>query len=190
MLDFVLLDESKSVFTEHPEEKLYYVAKNVGKLLVEKGLRISLAESCTGGLIAKTLTDVPGSSKFFELGMVTYSDRIKEEILGVDRETVDDYSVVSAQVAAEMASRILRVASADVGVSVTGVAGPGADGDHPEGEIYIGIASADRCAVLQLMTGTDDERTFNRNLATLNALHLAEMLLEDNLFERGDLYGK
>lgn len=189
-MDFVLLDESKLLFSDFPEEKLFSVAKNVGKLLVEKGLRISLAESCTGGLIAKTLTDVPGSSKFFELGMVTYSDRIKEEALGVDKATVDDYSVVSAQVAAEMALRILRVASADVGVSVTGVAGPGADGVHPEGEIYIGIASADRCAVLQLMTGTDDERTFNRNLATLNALHLAEMLLEGKLFERGDLYGK
>ena len=114
--------------------------------------------------------------------MVTYSDRIKEEILGVHKETVDRYSVVSAEVAAEMAQRIRTVAGSELGIGITGVAGPGPDGGHPEGEIYIAVSDGVSCAVLKLMTLTDGARDFNRSLAALNAIGLIDLYLEDKLF--------
>lgn len=181
-MNFKILDESICLFSKHPEDELTVLARKVGMALIREKMKVALAESCTGGLVAKTLTDVPGSSKFFELGMVTYSDRIKEEILGVHKKTVDRYSVVSAEVAAEMAQRIRTVAGSELGIGITGVAGPGPDGGHPEGEIYIAVSDGESCAVLKLMTHTDGARDFNRSLAALNALGLIDLYLEDKLY--------
>ncbi len=109
------------------------------KLLAEGGQTVSLAESCTGGLAAAALVSVPGASEVFENGFITYSDRAKNRILGVDRQVLQKYTAVSAQTAAWMARGCRRAGQADLAVSVTGLAGPGGGTeDKPVGLVYIG----------------------------------------------------
>lgn len=104
-------------------------------------LEIGSAESCTGGLIAKGLTDIPGASQAYKGGVVSYSTEVKKACLGVKAETLDTYSAVSEQTAREMASGALIAMDADITVSTTGVAGPGGGSDtHPVGTVWIGIA--------------------------------------------------
>ncbi|NLD29286.1 MAG: CinA family protein, partial [Clostridiales bacterium] len=109
------------------------LAERVVRQLEARGQTVALAESCTGGLLAKTLTDVSGASHVFECGVVAYSEAIKQKVLGVKAETLAAHSVVSPQVALEMARGVRALAGADFGIGITGVAGPGPDGDHPEG---------------------------------------------------------
>lgn len=113
----------------------------VGRLLLEKKITISCAESCTGGLFAGALTDIPGISAVFEQGYVTYSNAVKEAELGVKAETIEQYGVVSPQTAKEMAAGLAAKTGADLCVSVTGLAGPdGGTAEKPVGLAYIGIA--------------------------------------------------
>ena len=98
-------------------------------MLRGRGLKIGLAESCTAGLIAKRITEIPGSSEVLECGIVSYSNRIKEEVLGVSPATIETYGVISAETAAEMAAGALRISGAEIGLGVTGLAGPDGD-DH------------------------------------------------------------
>ncbi|HBI59798.1 MAG TPA: damage-inducible protein CinA [Lachnospiraceae bacterium] len=107
--------------------------------LKEKGFHISTAESCTGGLVAAAIVDVPGASDVFEEGYVTYSNRVKEKLLGVCPETIEMYTVVSGQVAEQMASGTQEKTGSELTVSVTGYAGPldAADGTKA-GTVYIG----------------------------------------------------
>jgi len=103
------------------------------------------AESCTGGLIAKTFTDLAGSSDWFERGFVTYSNAAKSEMLGVPPSVIEDYGAVSEAVANAMASGALRHSAADYAVAVTGVAGPGGgSAEKPVGTVWIAVASADQ----------------------------------------------
>ena len=103
------------------------------------------AESCTGGLIAKTFTDLAGSSDWFERGFVTYSNQAKSEMLAVPASVIEDYGAVSEAVASAMASGALRHSRADFAVAVTGVAGPGGGSeDKPVGTVWIAVASADQ----------------------------------------------
>ncbi len=114
----------------------------VGQVLVEKGWRIATAESCTGGLLAKRLTDVPGSSRYVERGFVTYSNEAKLELLGVDPATLDAQGAVSAAVAEQMAQGARERAGVEVGVGITGVAGPdGGSEKKPVGTVFIAVAS-------------------------------------------------
>jgi nicotinamide-nucleotide amidase len=101
------------------------LAAELGRALLARGWRITAAESCTGGLIAGAITDVAGSSEWFERGFVTYSNAAKEEMLGVARAMLDEHGAVSEPVARAMAEGALARSSADCAVSVTGVAGPG-----------------------------------------------------------------
>ncbi len=101
---------------------------------------IATAESCTGGLIAGALTEVPGSSDGFDRGFVTYSNAAKMQMLGVRPETLDAHGAVSEQVAAEMAQGALRHSDAGIAVSVTGIAGPGGSEHKPEGRVCFGIS--------------------------------------------------
>lgn len=101
---------------------------------------IATAESCTGGLIAGALTEVPGSSDGFDRGFVTYSNAAKMQMLGVRAETLDTHGAVSEQVAAEMAQGALRQSDAGIAVSVTGIAGPGGSEHKPEGRVCFGIS--------------------------------------------------
>jgi nicotinamide-nucleotide amidase len=110
-------------------------------LLLEKGLSVAAAESCTGGLVSSRLTDVPGSSGYFLQGVVTYSNKAKEELLGVRRETLQHYGAVSEEVAREMALGCLLRSGADLAVATTGIAGPsGATPHKPVGMLCIGLA--------------------------------------------------
>lgn len=113
----------------------------VGRLLRERGLTLALAESCTGGLIGHRVTEVPGSSEYFLMGVVSYSNDAKERLLGVRPETLRDHGAVSTQAAEEMAVGIRRLAGADLGLSTTGIAGPGGGTpDKPVGTVCVGLA--------------------------------------------------
>ena len=113
----------------------------VGKILLAKGITISCCESCTGGLLAKSLTDIPGISKVFDRGIATYSWNAKMEELGVKRETLEKYTAESPEVAREMAEGIARANNAQIGLSVTGTAGPGGGtAEKPVGTVCFGFS--------------------------------------------------
>lgn len=116
------------------------LAEVVGKKLIEKDITISSAESCTGGLFAKTLIDIPGISQVFDRGLVTYSNTAKEQELGVKHETLEKFGAVSEETAREMSEGLANVSGSDICVSVTGVAGPdGGTEEKPVGLVYIGV---------------------------------------------------
>ncbi|MEO1908937.1 MAG: CinA family protein [Paracoccus sp. (in: a-proteobacteria)] len=108
----------------------------------DRGVMIATAESCTGGLIAGALTEVPGSSDAFDRGFVTYSNGAKQQMLGVPSDTLTEFGAVSEEVAAQMAAGALRNSDAGIAVSVTGIAGPGGSEHKPEGRVCFGIAQA------------------------------------------------
>jgi len=104
------------------------------------GLQISMAESCTGGLVCAAITDIAGSSRVFERGFVTYSNEAKAEMLGVSRDSLERFGAVSEEVARDMAEGALSAAKADIAVSITGIAGPGGSEFKPEGRVCFGLA--------------------------------------------------
>ena len=118
-------------------------------LLLEKGATVATAESCTGGMVAARLTSVSGASGAFKYGAVTYCNEAKHLVLGVSTETLDEHGAISAETAKEMANGIRKVMNADIGVSVTGNAGPGAAENKPVGLVYIGVSSENYSAVLE-----------------------------------------
>ncbi len=105
-----------------------------------QGLRIATAESCTGGMVAAELTDIPGSSRVFDCGFVTYSNAAKQHMLGVRPETLARFGAVSEQVATEMAEGALERAGVDIAVATTGIAGPGGSEHKPEGRVCFALA--------------------------------------------------
>lgn len=118
--------------------------RNLIELLKEKKITISTAESCTGGLIAKLITDVPGSSEVFIGGVVSYSDAMKMRWLGVKQTTLRNYGAVSENTVREMLNGILRETGSDLAVAVSGIAGPtGGTSKKPVGTVYIGVAFHD-----------------------------------------------
>ncbi|HKQ57088.1 MAG TPA: competence/damage-inducible protein A [Candidatus Eisenbacteria bacterium] len=123
----------------------------VGELLVAKGWRLATAESCTGGLLARRITDVPGCSRYFERGFVTYSNPSKLELVDVDAADLKAHGAVSAPVAEQLAEGARKRAGVELGVGITGVAGPdGGSEEKPVGTVFIGIASPAGHAVRQL----------------------------------------
>lgn len=108
------------------------------------GLMVATAESCTGGMVAAALTDVAGSSAVVERGFVTYSNTAKQQMLGVQPDTLEAHGAVSEEVAREMAEGALDHSEADVAVSITGIAGPGGSGHKPEGRVCFGLARVGR----------------------------------------------
>ncbi|RME13969.1 MAG: CinA family protein [Alphaproteobacteria bacterium] len=108
-----------------------------------KGLKIATAESCTGGMVAAALTDIPGASDVFERGAVTYSNAAKREMLGVRAETLAAHGAVSEEVAREMAGGLRARAPVDIAVAITGIAGPGGSEHKPEGRVCFGLATRD-----------------------------------------------
>jgi PncC family amidohydrolase len=114
----------------------------VGRLLKKKRLTLAVAESCTGGLISSRITDVAGSSAYFVDGVIVYSNDSKENLLGVKRETLKRYGAVSKETAFEMAKGVKHYSCADIGLAVTGIAGPsGGTKAKPVGLVYIAIAT-------------------------------------------------
>ena len=115
----------------------------VGDQLTGRGETVAVAESLTGGLICSRLTDIPGSSAYFDRGLVTYSNESKQQALAVSREALDEHGAVSEPVAAEMAQGIRDTAGTTWGISTTGIAGPtGGTEEKPVGLVYIGVAHA------------------------------------------------
>ena len=126
-----------------PEDISTYIdktASDVVKYLVEHGIKIAVAESCTGGILAGAITSVPGASEIFECGIVSYSERIKSQLLGLPMELIDDCGVVSETVALAMAQGVRLVSHADIGVGITGIAGPtGGSKEQPVGTVYVSV---------------------------------------------------
>ncbi len=127
------------------------LSEQAGRALLAAGLKVSTAESCTGGYLAGTLTDVPGSSSWFERGYVTYSNEAKVQDLGVDPRVLARHGAVSAAVVEQMAAGALRESGADLAVAVSGVAGPdGGTRKKPVGLVYIAVLRrGERVAVSQ-----------------------------------------
>lgn len=142
------------------EEELEEV---LGQLLTERHLTIAVAESCTGGLITDKITNVSGSSLYFEHGGVTYSNRSKVELLGIPEELIATHGAVSKDVAEAMAAGIRRVARTDIGLSTTGIAGPtGGTEDKPVGLVWIGYADKEKTLALKFNFGDHRMRTKER----------------------------
>ena len=127
------------------EKDLISLSSKPGKLLQVKELTVAAAESCTGGLLSHILTGVSGSSGYFIGGVVAYSNRIKEEMLGVDSITIIKHGAVSKETAQEMAQGICHKFQSDIGLSTTGIAGPtGGTPEKPVGLVWIGIHLKDQ----------------------------------------------
>ena len=157
------------------EAELYDLAERVGQKLRAAERRLATAESCTGGWVAKAVTDVPGSSKWFERGYVTYSNEAKMRDLGVGAATLESFGAVSEQVVREMAEGALRVAGASVALAVSGIAGPdGGTAGKPVGTVWFCAAAragsaVDIIAEEKLFSG---DRAFVRSRSVEHALRL------------------
>ena len=142
-----------------PNKKITLITESLAVTLIKKNKKLALAESCTGGWIAKVLTDLAGSSAWFERGFVTYSNEAKHEMLGVAETTLDRYGAVSQETVIEMAIGALKNSHADYSMSVSGIAGPGGgSADKPVGLVW--FAWADKNDILlsekQIFTGDRD----------------------------------
>lgn len=169
------------IFSYDDKELIEVVAD---KLKAEK-LTISTAESCTGGLLASTFTDVPGISEVYEGGFVTYSNQAKTREIGVSEKTLKEYGAVSEQVAYQMAEGVRRVAETDIGISITGIAGPdGGSADKPVGLAYVGIAAKHETKVFKILIKPSN-RTYNKRIFMLRMLRiLNEKLDETNMLKQ------
>lgn len=145
--------------------------KAVARMLLEKKVTVGIAESCTGGLIANRLTDIPGSSDYMKCGIVAYSNESKIDVLGVDPGSIARFGAVSAEVAGEMAEGVRRIAAADIGISTTGIAGPGgATPGKPVGLMFTAISSVDGTHTKKLQFVED--RRINKNRMSQAVLDL------------------
>ena len=161
MGDLIYADEDSNLETQ------------IGKLLKEHGLTLSAAESCTGGEIAHLITTVPGSSSYFLGSVTSYAIPVKETVLGVPSSLIEKHGVVSSEVAAAMAEGVRKLTGSDYSVSTTGVAGPGADGDIPEGTVWIGVATPKGTYTVKYNYKNDRKRNIERFAASaLNFLRL------------------
>ena len=153
----------------------------VGKYLRGKGLTVAAAESCTGGLFSKRLTDIDGSSRYVRLNVVTYANEAKCELLGVSQDLLDKHGAVSAECARSMATGVRHLSSADIGISITGIAGPdGGTEEKPVGLVYIGLASAQQVKVFPFRF---DERLGRRGIrqrSSSEALNILRLHLLDS----------
>ncbi len=155
------------------------IEQRVVELLKKNNMKIATAESCTAGYIPKRITDIAGASEVFEFGAITYSNEMKHKFLGVKTETLDKFGAVSEETAREMAAGIRRVTGADIGISITGIAGPGSDGtSKPVGLCYIALDAGDKQICEKNETGKND-REYNRYVNASRALNLARLYIEE-----------
>ncbi|MBM1309555.1 CinA family protein [Sulfitobacter mediterraneus] len=129
------------------------IAAELLALSLEKQIMLTCAESCTGGMVAAALTDLPGSSAMFDRGFVTYTNQAKMDLLGVPEQALIDFGAVSEPVAAAMAEGALNGSEAALAVSITGIAGPGGSEHKPEGRVCFGVASRRRIATQTIEFG-------------------------------------
>ena len=134
-------------------------------LLKEKGMTFATAESCTGGDVARRFTEIPGASAAFAGGCVTYTNEVKAKLLGIDPALIKEKGAVSFEVAREMAERVRALTGADIGVGVTGLAGPDGDGVHEVGTVFVSMAVEGETFVRELHLGAKRTRSFIRRMA-------------------------
>lgn len=150
------------------------------KLLKKYHLKISLAESCTGGYAAKRITDISGASEVFDCAVVSYSNEIKHKVLGVSKEDLEKYGAVSESVARQMAEGIRRLSGADFGIGITGIAGPLSDNTNkPVGLSYVAVSDADGTECIEIMTSRQD-RDYNRYVNASRAFDLVRRKITNN----------
>lgn len=153
------------------------VEERVIQLLREKNMRFAAAESCTGGEVSKRFTDIPGASAFFLGGAVTYTNQAKARILGIDPALIEREGAVSEQVARAMAERIREICGADIGLGVTGLAGPDGDGVHEVGTVFVSMAVEGETFVRALKLGRFRTRSFIRRMAGNHAYDMMRRYL-------------
>ena len=141
------------------------IEESVIKLLREKGMTFSAAESCTGGELAKRFTDMPGASAFFKGGVVTYTNEAKAKLLGIEPALIEEKGAVSYEVAKAMAENVRALLGTDIGVGVTGLAGPDGDGVHEVGTVFVSLAVEGETFVKELHMGAMRTRSFIRRMA-------------------------
>lgn len=151
------------------------------KMLKERGLTLSCAESCTGGYFAKRITDVPGASAVFCGGLVTYSNEAKINLLGVLPETIEKYTAVSAQTAEEMAHAARKILKTDIAISITGEAGPKADPSTKQevGTVFIGVSTKEKTFSVKLNVARQRDREYIRRVASSRAMKEIIRILSD-----------
>jgi len=146
----------------------------VGRMLGAKKMTVSVAESCTGGLLSKRLTDISGSSKYFMTGIVTYSNISKESFLGVKHADIARFGAVSSEVVSQMASGIRHFACTDIGIGITGVAGPkGVTARKPVGLVYIALAKGKKRIIKEFrFTGSREDIRWQASQVALDMIRL------------------
>ncbi|AFR04606.1 nicotinamide-nucleotide amidase [Pectobacterium brasiliense] len=152
----------------------------VGEKLKVRGAKLTCAESCTGGWLAKSITDIAGSSGWFDYGFVTYSNLAKQRLVNVNAETLEQHGAVSEAVVNEMAAGALQAADADFAISVSGVAGPdGGTEEKPVGTVWFGFTDKQGGAFAQTMRFSGD-----RNAVRLQSVHFALQTLLDTFLKK------
>ena len=148
------------------------LAKKIVKILIKKKLKISFAESCTGGLLSSAITSVNGSSKVFTLGLLAYSNQSKTQILKVSKNIIKKYGSVSEQVCLAMVKNLSKISKTNMSVSITGIAGPsGGTKIKPVGLVYVGIKKNDKAEVKKYLFKNND-RSYIQKAAVKKSLRL------------------
>ena len=160
-------------------QKLITKISEINQKLAQENLKITCAESCTGGLLSGLFTELEGSSKIFDRGFVTYSNQSKIDLLNVDKNLLEEFGAVSKEVALAMARGALKNSYGDISIAITGIAGPtGATLDKEVGTIFIALATNNFTQVKKFIFGK--YRVENRNLTLENALIMLENFLKKN----------
>jgi nicotinamide-nucleotide amidase len=158
-------------------ETLDKLAADLGERLLARSCLLACAESCTGGWISKVVTDIPGSSAWFDRGFVTYSNRAKQDMLGVSAASLAKHGAVSAEVVAEMASGALARSRADLAVAVSGVAGPGGGSDEkPVGTVFFAWVLFDREPVVQRLLFAGEREEVRHQTVRVALARLLELM--------------
>jgi len=157
-------------------EEALLILERLHKAFKDKGFKLSIAESCTGGLVSHYITTVPGASLFFEGGAVTYSASLKKKILGVKAETIAKYGVISKETASEMAEGIQKLTSSDYALATTGNLGPDVLENKEKGLIYLAVRALDKTYTRELRLR--GEREENKEKAAIEALKFLMEILD------------
>ena len=152
------------------------MAEVVGKMLRDRQMTVAVAESCTGGLVASMLTDVPGSSEYFERGIVSYSNIAKQELLGVAPEILRANGAVSRETALAMAEGVRRISKTNIGISTTGIAGPGGGSpEKPIGTVHMAYVAPDKTEAFEYHFSGDRERL--KQIFAMTAINMVRKYL-------------
>ena len=154
------------------------INKKVIKKLIRNKITISVAESCTGGLIASEITSVPNSSNIFNLGLVTYSNQSKEKLLKIKKQNLKKYGAVSAQICKDMVENLFKISKTDLCISTTGIAGPsGGSKLKPVGLVYVGIKFKKNCKIYMYNFNKKLERNKIQKKTVNNVFNLLDQMI-------------